>query len=306
MVSLFGKKNIHGIQNYGKPAITLVVPLPKFASYNTNYNFFEDFIRPESNGFIEQEYYDLYKCWNGEALLHFKWHTFGKYYYYANWAIFTIFLIIFAIASTLSEDILPENNRKSLFVISILFGSVQLSIEIRRIIWRPGYYFKDLWNLLDLCACCFPIVTSIYWIQFGKPSEWTIALSNLLLDFEFLLYLRIFESYGRYSAIILGVAYRVFSFLVILFIILISFAHAFYVLLRPQKSFSLNNPSNNDPNNPWSLTDVFYNYETNADGTLSQNIKPAFMKQPDGNTNMFAFPHTALLAMYMLLLGRLN
>lgn len=94
-----------------------------------------------------------------------------------------------------------------------------------------------------------------------------------------------------------------FFFLVILFIILISFAHAFYVM-RLQKPFSLNIPSNNDPNNLWSLSDVFYNYETNTDGTLNQNLKPAFMKQPNGNTNMFAFPHTALLAMYMLLSGK--
>ncbi|RIA79325.1 hypothetical protein C1645_876028 [Glomus cerebriforme] len=306
LFSLFGKKSRHKIQNYGRPAVILVVPLPKFASYNTQYNFLKDFIIPESNGFIEQEYHDLYKRWNGEALLHFKWHTFGKYYYYTLWAIFTVFLLIYAIAFTLSENILPENDKRLLLIMVILFGAHQLIVEIRQFIWRPHYYFKDVWNLFDLGACFFPIATSIYWIHFGyNPPKWTISFSILLLYFKFTLFLRIFESYGRYFAIIIGVAYRVFSFLMILFIIIISFAHAFYIILRTQDNLddsSLNHPTvNNDPNNPWNLADQYY--ATNPDGTLNPNSNPAFVKQPDENTNMFAWPQTALLAMYILLTG---
>jgi hypothetical protein len=285
--SLLGKKKIQKFQHYGRPTVTLVVPLPKFASYNSNYNFLKDFIRPEANGFVEQEHNDLYKCWNGEALLHFKWNTFGKYYYYANWALFFVFLLIFILASNLPSHILPDNSRKMLLIVVIMFGMFYLSNEIRRFIWRPRYYFHDLWNVFDLGVCFFPIVTSIYWIKFDHPPpEWVLAASNLLLEIKFLLYLRIFESYGRYFAIILGVAYKVFSFLIILLIIIISFAHAFYIILGQQKDLLR-------------LTDKYY--ATNPDGTLNPNA--IFVKEPNTNTNMFAWPGTSLLAMYMFLLG---
>ena len=58
------------------------------------------------------------------------------------------------------------------------------------------------------------------------------AVSDLLLNFKFLLFFRVIQSFGIYFAIIIGVARKVFSFLMILLHILIGFAQAFYILLR--------------------------------------------------------------------------
>ncbi|CAI2164559.1 3333_t:CDS:2 [Funneliformis geosporum] len=55
----FRKRRIQKVQNYGKSSIVLVVPLPKFACYNTEYSFLKDLIRPETNGFIEIVSLDL-------------------------------------------------------------------------------------------------------------------------------------------------------------------------------------------------------------------------------------------------------
>lgn len=140
----------------------------------------------------------------------------------------------------------------------------------------------------------------MYWLKYGKPPLWLPTCSNLLVDLKFLLFFRVFESYGRYFAIMLGVAKHVFSFVMILFIIIISFAHAFYILLTPQREFDLNSPViNDDRNNPWLLTDQYY--QINPDGSYSKS--PVLVKQPDSSTNMFAWPQTSLLAMYLLLTG---
>src|SRR5579883_2624137 len=108
-----------------------------------------------------------------------------------------------------------------------------------------------------MIAYLLPIYTSIHWLQVNEMNDKIISLlsfSCLFLDLKFLLFFRAFEYFGVYFAIMISVAKEIFSFLVLLFIIIISFAHAFYILLLPRSDFSLNTYSiNNDPNNPWNL-----------------------------------------------------
>ena len=109
-----------------------------------------------------------------------------------------------------------------------------------------------------------PIYTSIYWLQTSdKNSNYLIQLlsfSCLFLDIKFLLFFRAFEYFGVYFAIIISVGKQIISFLVILFIILISFAHTFYILLLPRSEFSFEKrTNNNDLNNPWNIAPT-YNY----------------------------------------------
>ena len=87
-----------------------------------------------------------------------------------------------------------------------------------------------------------------------------VSISCLLLELKFLLFFRAFKSFGFYFIIIIDVAKKICSFLIVLLIILLSFAHAFWVLLKPSQNFSLDDPpntnNNNDPNDPWKLTDT--------------------------------------------------
>jgi hypothetical protein len=88
-----------------------------------------------------------------------------------------------------------------------------------------------------------------------------------------------------------------------LFIIIISFAHALYILLSPQDNFSFNNYMNSDdPNNPWNVTtSTTAYYQVFENNTLGSN--PFMIQSPDGNTNMFVNFGTALFAMYLFLTG---
>ncbi|CAG8527404.1 16685_t:CDS:2, partial [Acaulospora colombiana] len=55
-----------------KSTIKLVFPLPGFTCYPSKYVTLKELIVPQSNGFTEYDNLDLYKWWNGEALLDFK------------------------------------------------------------------------------------------------------------------------------------------------------------------------------------------------------------------------------------------
>ena len=116
-----------------------------------------------------------------------------------------------------------------------------------------------------------------------------------------MLFLRGFQYFGAYFAIILGVARKVFSFLMILLIFVISFSHAFYIILRPSEEVvDSNNPFNDDDNNPWNLNPQYYTYFT---GSNSLNQDSFIVQKPDGNTNMFLRFGSSLLAMYKFLSG---
>ena len=103
-----------------------------------------------------------------------------------------------------------------------------------------------------------------------------------------------------YFTIIVKVAEKLISFLAFLIIIIVSFAHAFFILLRLKNAYSLDEPtSNDDPNNPWNLVPGYYQILEN--GTITSN--KSFIQGPDENTNMFTTYGNALYAMYLFLTG---
>ena len=127
-----------------------------------------------------------------------------------------------------------------------------------------------------------------------------VSYTCLLLDLKLLLFFRVFKSYARYFAIIISVARQVFVFLIVfLAIIMVSFAHAFYILLTPKLPYSFDeyDPNNDDPNNPWNLSP---NYQLFVNGTSTNTT---IIQKPDENTNMFIDYRTALFAMISFLTG---
>ena len=155
-------------------------------------------------------------------------------------------------------------------------------------------------------AYLIPTGASIYYLCIDVTTNdniyFFLAFSCLLLDFKFLLFFRAFELFGVYFVIIINVAKKIASFLVLLLIILLSFAHAFMILLKPRESYSLEEPTNNnDPNNPWDLTDKFNQVEN---GTITNST--SFVQQPDTSTNMFDSYRTSLFSMYLYLIGIIN
>src|SRR5688572_24013412 len=86
-----------------------------------------------------------------------------------------------------------------------------------------------LFNIIDTMAYVLPTFTACIWLYEGERNDQIIQLlsfSCLFLDLKFLLFFRAFQSFGVYFAIMISVAKQIFSFLVVLLIIITSFAHA--------------------------------------------------------------------------------
>ncbi|CAG8566364.1 2143_t:CDS:2, partial [Dentiscutata heterogama] len=61
-----------------KHFVVLTFPLTRFVNYPSKYSFWKELILPEPSSFAKSIDSEFYKTWNGEALLNFKWNTFGR------------------------------------------------------------------------------------------------------------------------------------------------------------------------------------------------------------------------------------
>ena len=144
-----------------------------------------------------------------------------------------------------------------------------------------------------------PIFVSLNYLITNETSTFLVAYSCLLLDFKFLSFFRILsDKYNMYFSIVLKVGKRLRYFLIFLVVQIISFAHAFHILLRPTSPYSLEERTlNDDPNNPWNLVSSYYQISENG------AIKTSFIQAPDEQTNMFTTYRDSLYAMYLFLIG---
>ncbi len=128
-----------------KPIITFMIPYIKLSSYQDPQEWWE-LIKPRPSPFVDTMNSEIYKTWNGEALINFKWETFGKKYYFAKWFIFTALLGCFTAAVTLSEDFLSKDIRDRLLIASVILGCIHLIYEIRQLGYYHNKWFYDPWN----------------------------------------------------------------------------------------------------------------------------------------------------------------
>ncbi|PKC16704.1 hypothetical protein RhiirA5_406700 [Rhizophagus irregularis] len=297
------------ILNYkmqSKQQIVLIVPYIDYSRYPLEYSFWKEIFYPQSSVFVNTCKKEFYSNWNGEAIINFKWKAFGRIYYFVIWSIFMVFLVCFTIASYPTNSI-TQKVRISLYQTSIAFGFFHLIFELRQFIWNPRKYFTSIWNLFGKFKClpfCYSAtIASIYWIKYDDMiPDWALSITCILLDLKFLLFFRIFEYFGIYFAIIFGVAKRVFSFLLVLAIIIASFAHGFFLLLHPRNLLdSLNEQNQNDSNNPWTLSNTYNQVDENGN-ILNETL----IQVPSENTNLFYSYPTSLLATYLFLTGNQN
>jgi hypothetical protein len=130
--------------------IAFMIPYIKFINYPTDYNWFLELVMPKSSPFAKTISRNIYKTWNGEALVNFKWNTFGKYYYGVIWGLFMGLLGCFTAAATIPQQYIDKNIQEQLLITSIILGFIHLSFEIRQIIYSPIKWIRDFWNLFGI------------------------------------------------------------------------------------------------------------------------------------------------------------
>ncbi|KAF0431414.1 nudt9 protein [Gigaspora margarita] len=211
-------------------------PLPNYITYNENEesdNFLKRLFKPRSSHFIKIEDTTLYKTWNGEALINFKWDTFGRKYYYIIWMVYLIFSGSFIIVATFSDDI-SWPCQKILLITTTVLGFWYLFVEIRDITSSFKVYIETSWNYLDLGAIISAIVTSITWLINGSVPIGAITFTALLLELKFINYLRFIKYFGYYLAMILNTADQVVAFILLIGLIILAFAHSLHLLLQSE------------------------------------------------------------------------
>jgi hypothetical protein len=130
-----------------KQSIILIIPYVNYSCYPSKYSsWWKEIIKPQSSVFVNTCKKEFYGNWNGEAIINFKWKTFGRSYYFIIWLIFTVFLVCFTVASYPTNYITQEVRIK-LYIASITFGLLQIILfELRQFIWNPKKYFSSIWN----------------------------------------------------------------------------------------------------------------------------------------------------------------
>ncbi|KAF0388236.1 nudt9 protein [Gigaspora margarita] len=285
--------------NYSQKTVRLIFPLLNFATYSQNYSYYE-LLYLYDNSFTLLNETNYYKLLNIKALINFKWNTYGKYYYFLIWTIYSIFMGCFLILSTISKDEISRNTYIFLLIVIIFLGFFYFIFEVRQFIHKPIHYITSPWNWSDLAAILIPTIISITWLYNKTLPVEVIAIANLFLEIKFILYFRFVDRLGIYFAAIIDVARQIFLFFfcIVLFTVL-AFSHSFHLLLRPTSKYSYNQPSyTNDINNPWNLVPTYQSILPN--GTIEGK---SFIETPDKNTNMFTNFGTSILAVYFMLTG---
>ncbi|CAG8646413.1 10426_t:CDS:2, partial [Paraglomus brasilianum] len=129
-----------------RSTLTLVVRLPNFCSYPQQYSAMKDLLFPAPSPFVKtviNRTPELFRTWDGEALIDFKWRTFGFDYYMLICAQFVTFFVCFIIAISQTED---SDLRRSLFLTVVVFAVWHLHFEVRQFVWNPIRYVFSPWN----------------------------------------------------------------------------------------------------------------------------------------------------------------
>jgi hypothetical protein len=129
-----------------EPTITFMIPYIKFVSVPQNYDWWRELIKPQPSPFVETINREIYKTWNGEALINFKWNLYGFYCYAMIWMLFTALLVCFIAAATLSNETISDDTRGELFKASIGLGFIHFIFEFRQFIYDPVEWLCNAWN----------------------------------------------------------------------------------------------------------------------------------------------------------------
>jgi hypothetical protein len=129
------------------PTITFMIPYIKFVNYPNDYKWYLELIKPQPSLFVKLLNIDIYKTWDGEALINFKWNTYGKYYYAMIWIGFMALLGCFTVAATIPKQYIDKDVQKQLLIASIIFGFVHLSFEVRQMVYDFNKWIRDFWNI---------------------------------------------------------------------------------------------------------------------------------------------------------------
>jgi hypothetical protein len=167
-------------------------------------------------------------------LIQWKWDSFGAKVHTFLVTVYMMFIVSFCWWSNLvlnnESSHTPEAERWA--YATTAFASFFLLLELAQMCHQGIMHFKDALNWLDMGAACLPLYLTRYWFA-GEEHEALRAmftLASCVVCLRVLTYLRSLEETGSFIGLVLMVMKDMGPFLVILGIVLVAFAGAFYHL----------------------------------------------------------------------------
>ncbi|OCK78347.1 hypothetical protein K432DRAFT_394863 [Lepidopterella palustris CBS 459.81] len=205
-----------------------------------------------------------------EKLLAWKMHKFGMYIYLTRTALPMLLLFIFhlAIGILFTRNSVVGQRKVPLILLACFEATVAfyiLFVKIRQLVRIPRLFVRSLFNYLDLTAVCLGFTTFFLVILSSSPPRAFLGFSTLLLWMAAVLTLRIYRPVGMLLLLLTETLQGVFSFLVLLFFIIMGFAFVPFLLLR---NLEVDRPAEN-PFSSFSLTiSQMLNFITSDYGAL--------------------------------------
>ncbi|UZO23198.1 uncharacterized protein OCT59_015542 [Rhizophagus irregularis] len=224
-----------------------------------------------------------------EAVINFRWQE-------ANWAYLN------------HSTIINEKFLMTLIIIFYYLAFYQLVTELLQFHYRgPKKYFNEIFNSFDMISIVLSVTVMTKLLKnfqisdgFGSVVESDtglitgISFSIFILWIELILYLRLISIIGIYIYHVIIIFKKIFPFFLFMLIVILSFAHTMFILLRDTKNIKIK-----ETTYIGSAADVVTN--------TTFNIELETVYDPKSKEdNPFSFFPTAIEAAYFWIGGNLN
>ncbi|CAG8561905.1 6480_t:CDS:2, partial [Paraglomus occultum] len=240
------------------------------------------------------------------GLINYAWDDASRLYFIFLF-VFFCYLIIFDVF--VWQYIHQNNSHYAIVVCFLAIGVYYAMFQMRAMVRHQQRVL--FFSVINICSAALPITTAVVLTSRatrGENGAWgfgqteidrgilfLISMSTFIMWFQLLLLLRPFEAIGSYVFIISNIISHILPFLTSLFILVVAFGHAMYVLLHDPTQIGLS------PN----VLRLGVNTTTSNGGveqtnyTVYQNYNPQ-----DVSDNSFATLWTSVLSSYNWMNGR--
>ncbi len=200
---------------------------------------------------VEEELVDVLGTDVMRTVVEWKWRSFGRRYFMRQVLRYVVFLLLFTVVMIVGSVEAPHcsSPRRAsdwtgrewvgswpIYGLLALSSLLMLAFESRKAAnMGVARYLSDFWNVFEVLTHMLVVVLALVRTQCDvhvRHQNSLASVTAVLLWFNLLEYLRGFSSFGLLVRIIFAVLRQIYSFLVLMSILLFGFAVGFFCLFR--------------------------------------------------------------------------
>ncbi|CAG8522154.1 14720_t:CDS:2 [Funneliformis mosseae] len=175
-----------------------------------------------------------------EAVINFKWRKFAQWRAFLMLAIYAFYACAFLIGVSMKEGAYPLIQTITMLIV-LAVGSGYFGLELMQMMGQLESYWFSPYNWLDLARSVFPMVVAEQYLRNVEPSPGLRGTAMMFVYVNLILHFRVFRAIGIPIFIIFQIFKKVWWTLVIIGIMVFSFAHILHILLRTNSDGAFGN-----------------------------------------------------------------